>query len=720
MDKSALMMDGPAHEASVGDTPQRVLIIEIDDCQHRWLDALLRQGFGAKCMMHWIRTVDDDKAKFTANAYDLAIVMDGGTGERGLESIRQVRTIDTKLPIILVSHAPSRVIADETIDCIDFDELTPPLLKAVSLYLRERQRADRELETNHDLSEGLASTQRKLAAARHDTPGVERLIRRLAENNPLGSWYQAADGRTKFLNSKAAEILEIPQDPDRMPYIFEALVAPAERNRLADIQTAWRNGESRQFECRMIGPRSGREKLLLVSGTPISSPGERDGGVLISFLDNSEREQSAATIERLSHHDTLTGLPNRDLFQDRLKQAMAFAERGRKHNALLVLDLDRFKDINDTWGHRAGDQLLQMVATRLMQCTRQMDTVARLGGNEFAIVCTELDHGDLVQHVAERVIDAMARPFEIDGKTINTSSTIGIALFPFDTDDADQLIKFADLALSQAKLAGRNHYQFFDVGMDEAVRRRKGLEVDLRRAIETEAFTLFYQPQLRLGDGVVYGAEALVRWNHPERGMVSPADFIPLAESTGLIRELGHWVLRTACKQASAWAKAGHPDIRMAVNLSAVEFMSDNLLGNVRAALEESGLPPQQLELEITESAVMEDMEKAIATMRELRKIGARLAIDDFGTGFSSLSYLKRFPVQALKIDRSFVQEILLSSEDAAIASAVISLGKSLNLEVIAEGVEEAEQADHLRQAGCPFAQGYFFGRPVPADEFFA
>jgi diguanylate cyclase (GGDEF)-like protein len=521
------------------------------------------------------------------------------------------------------------------------------------------------------------------------------------------------------LNSKAADILEIPQDARQTPDTLEGLVVPEERGRLAEVQSAWRKGESREIECRIIGSHSGREKTLLVSGTPASNSAQQDGGFLLSILDITERKKSAALIEHLSHHDTLTGLPNRNLFQDRLRQAMAFATRGRKRNALLVLDLDNFKDINDTLGHRAGDRLLQMVATRLTHCTRQIDTVARLGGNEFAIVCTELGHGNLVQHMAERIMEAMAKPFQIDDETIRTSSTIGIALFPHDTDDADQLIKFADMALYQAKAAGRNHYQFFDASMDEAVRRRKGLEADLRQAIENEAFTLLYQPQLRLSDGVIYGAEALVRWNHPDRGMISPADFIPLAESTGLIRELGHWVLRTACQQASTWAEAGHPNIRMAVNLSAVEFMSDKLLRNVRAALDESGLPAQQLELEITESAVMADMEKAIAAMQGLREIGTRLAIDDFGTGFSSLAYLKRFPVQALKIDRSFVQEILLSTEDAAIAAAVISLGKSLNLEVIAEGVEEAEQAEHLRQAGCPFAQGYYFGRPVPADEFF-
>ena len=448
----------------------------------------------------------------------------------------------------------------------------------------------------------------------------------------------------------------------------------------------------------------------------LNDPGS---GVLLSLIDITERKRAAAMIEQLAHHDTLTGLPNRALFQDRLQQAQAQARRGRKHNALMILGLDNCKNINDTHGHATGDQLLRMAATRLTHCSRQTDTVARLGGDEFAIVCTELGHGNLVQRMAERLIDAMTKPFQIGDETLRTTASIGIALFPGDAEDTDQLIRYADMALHQAKASGRNRCHFFNAAMEEDVRRRKGLEEDLRRAIADEAFTLLYQPQLRLADGKVYGAEALVRWNHPDRGMVSPIDFIPLAESTGLIRELGHWVLRTACAQGRAWFDAGHKDLRIAVNLSAVELMSDSLLDNVRGALAESGLQPHQLELEITESAVMADMEKAIATMQGLREIGTRLAIDDFGTGFSSLAYLKRFPVQALKIDRSFVNEILLSTEDAAIATAVISLGQSLNLEVIAEGVEEAAQADHLRQAGCDCAQGYYFGRPVPPAEFF-
>ena len=364
-----------------------------------------------------------------------------------------------------------------------------------------------------------------------------------------------------------------------------------------------------------------------------------------------------------------------------------------------------------------GDEILRMAATRLAHCSRGTNTAAHLGGDAFAIICTELGHGNLVQSMAQRLIEAMTKPFMTDDETIRATASIGIALFP---GDADQLIKFADMALHQAKASGRNRYHIFSPAMDESVRRRKGLEDDLRRAIDDEAFTFLYQPQLRLGDGQVYGAEALVRWNHPDRGLVSPADFIPLAECTSLIRELGHWVLRTVCVQGRAWADAGHGDLRIAVNLSAVEFMSDDLLDNVRGALAESGLQPQKLELEITESAIMEDMEKAIATMQGLREIGARLAMDGFGTGFSSLAHLKRFPVQALKIDRSFVKEILLSAEDAAIANAVISLVQSLKLEVIAEGVEELAQADHLRQAGCDCAQGFYFGRPVPPAGFFA
>ncbi|MBT7757186.1 MAG: EAL domain-containing protein [Rhodospirillaceae bacterium] len=730
--------------------PSRVLIIQFGNEHESRLNELLRQCYGEAGEFIWFDAGDDVVIELAVGTYDLAIFLDTELGNQGLASIHQASTVNTKIPLILITHAASpafeaEIMENGTAECIALENLSPNVLRRIFRYAGTRKLAERTLRDSNDelirgilqqreakedaeaqsranakLAADLAEAKADLEIALLSAKDSEQRFRRLAEHSPIGIWLQGPDDRTIFLNPTAAEILEITEHDDQMAATLENLVLPSERAHLKAPRAAWHNGEARELECTIVGAVSGEEKHLFVSGAPLSRNGDQDGSVLLSLMDISERKKSDAIIEHLAHHDSLTGLPNRTLFQDRLKQALALGQRTGKQIALLFLDLDHFKDINDTMGHPAGDQLLRTASERLLKCTRLTDTVARLGGDEFAIICTDLDDGGMVLTLAQRINEAIAEPFLIEGERIHISASIGISLYPNDADQAERLIKFADMALYHAKAEGRNCYHFFDIGMDEEVRRRKALEEDLRQAIRDEDFTLLYQPQLRLGDGHVYGAEALVRWIHPSRGMVPPNDFIPLAENTGLIHDIGHMVLRMACRQAREWMDAGHPPIRMAVNLSAVEFMANDLLPRVKGVLDETGLPARQLELEITESAVMADMDKAIAAMHDLRNIGVSLAIDDFGTGFSSLAYLKKFPVQALKIDRSFVQEILDNPEDAAIASAIISLGHSLDLDVIAEGVEDAEQAEHLRLAGCGNAQGYHFGRPAPAAEFFA
>ncbi|MDP6875089.1 MAG: EAL domain-containing protein [Alphaproteobacteria bacterium] len=727
----------------------RVLIIDFDDPHRAQLEQLLHKAYGEDSDLHWREAGDEALIELATGAYDLAIFLDTVIDGQGLDAVREACTISQKILYILITDAASPafeadIIENGTADCVALDDLTPALMQRIRHHAGNRLRAERTLrDSNDELVHGILRQRRateraaaqsrandslaaELAAAKTELEAAllaarhgEQRLRRLAEHSAIGLWLLGPDDQTIFLNPSAAEILERGEDDGQEAATLESLVRPDERPHLEALRQAWGRGEVRDLKCTIVGPVSGREKHLFVSGAPLLHPGDHDGSILLSLMDISERTKSDAMIEHLAHHDDLTGLPNRTLFQDRLKQALALAQRTGKRIALLFLDVDNFKDVNDTMGHAAGDQLLRTVSERLLKCTRSADTVARLGGDEFAIICTNLDDANMVLALAGRIVEAIAEPFQLEGARIHTSASIGITLYPDDTDQSGRLIKFADMALYHAKAAGRNCFRFFDIAMDEEVHRRKALEEDLRQAISDDTFSLLYQPQLRLGDGVVYGAEALVRWNHPERGTVPPLDFIPLAESTGMIRDIGHLVLRMACTQARAWADTGHPAIKVAVNLSAVELMANNLLDRVKAVLAESGLPPERLELEITESAVMTDMDKAIAVMGGLRDVGVSLAIDDFGTGFSSLAYLKKFPVQALKIDRSFVQDILLNPEDAAIASAIISLGQSLNLEVIAEGVEEAAQADHLRAAGCGNAQGYYFGRPVPAAEFF-
>ena len=434
------------------------------------------------------------------------------------------------------------------------------------------------------------------------------------------------------------------------------------------------------------------------------------------FSDITERKASEARIAFLAHHDPLTGLPNRSLLHDRLEQALANAARQGNRIALLFLDLDRFKTINDSLGHLMGDQLLQGVARRLSNCVRGTDTVSRQGGDEFLIVLTGVDSPDDAARVAEKILVQLEPPFEIDNQQLGTSFSIGIALYPEDGASVEVLMKNADTAMYHAKESGRNTYRFFDEVMNVNALERLHLENGLRRAIEQREFTLHYQPQVDLSNNRIIGVEALLRWFSGVMGGISPARFIPLAEECGLIVPIGEWVLQTACRQARSWQDQGLPPVPVAVNLSAMQFRRTDIVATVARALADSGLDGTWLELELTESLLMQSGPDVEAILGRLKALGVRLSIDDFGTGYSSLAYLKRFPVDRLKIDQSFVRDITDDPDDAAIVRAVIQLGHSLRLEVIAEGTETPEQMAFLRDEGCSAAQGYLFSPPLPAD----
>ena len=430
-----------------------------------------------------------------------------------------------------------------------------------------------------------------------------------------------------------------------------------------------------------------------------------------------ERRRADLRVAHMAHHDALTGLPNRTLLSDRVGQAIARAHRGERKVALLVLDLDRFKIVNDSLGHTTGDLLLQAVAARLSGCLRDEDTAARLGGDEFIVSLPDVSDAPEAAAVAARILAELARPIVVAGQTLHVDCSVGIALFPDDGDSADTLIRNADTAMYHAKESGRANFQFFDPQMTERVSRRLSTETSLRRGLERGEFRLHYQPLIDLASGRIVGAEALLRWPQPDGRMVSPADFIPVAEDTGLIVPLGEWVLREACAQAQAW-QARQPGLRMAVNLSARQFQQKSLAGMVAQVLAETGLAPSLLELELTEGMLMHNVEEAVRTLTQLHRMGLRLAIDDFGTGYSSLSYLKRFPIDTLKIDRSFVRDINTDPDDAAIVTAIVAMARSLHLEVTAEGVETAPQAAFLRSLRCNLVQGFHFGRPMPAEDF--
>lgn len=432
------------------------------------------------------------------------------------------------------------------------------------------------------------------------------------------------------------------------------------------------------------------------------------------FSDITNIKRSQSQLDHMAHHDPLTDLPNRTLFDDRLSQAINRARRHDSSIAILFIDLDRFKNVNDTLGHPVGDVLLQDVAKRLLGLLREQDTVARLGGDEFIILIEDMDKPDVAEAVASKVIDAIAHPFTFKSQELYIGASIGISIFPDDGDNAETLIKYADAAMYRAKEQGRNTYQFYTQELTKSTLERLELEAALRRALERNELELYYQPQIDLSSGAIIGAEALLRWHHPELGMVPPDKFIPLAEENGLIVEIGHWVLQTACKQAVAWSRQLPDFKRIAVNLSGVQVQRGDIVDKVQQILEQSGLQPNMLELEITESVLMHHPEIATQTLGGLRELGVELAIDDFGTGYSSLSYLKRFPIQLIKIDRAFVMDIPNDANDTAITRAVIALGKSLQLKVIAEGVETKEQEAFLIDEGCDIGQGYYYSRPLP------
>jgi len=446
--------------------------------------------------------------------------------------------------------------------------------------------------------------------------------------------------------------------------------------------------------------------------------GKLDRELLVRAMHYSiERKRYQEQLEHQANYDALTGLPNRNLLHDRLKQAV-FAQRQHRSIAVVFIDLDHFKFINDSLGHSAGDRLLRQMADRLREAVRDGDTVSRLGGDEFILVLNDQPTEDIVFRGMQRIIAKVSEPVVLEGQELTVTCSAGISLYPQDGPDVDTLLKNADAAMYRAKDHGRNNFQFYTAEMNKLVNERLSLEANLRRAVERDELVLHYQPKHDLRTGAIVGVEALLRWSHPEWGLVYPDRFVPLAEETGLIGPIGEWVLRTACAQNRAWQDAGLPPVVMSVNLSPRQFRQDALFKTVARILAETGLQPEFLEMEITESMVMHNMEASIAILKGMRELGVQLSVDDFGTGYSSLAYLKTLPIGILKIDRSFVHDINGRADgDGLLARAIISLGHSLKLKVIAEGVETESQLEFLKSHECDEAQGYYFSKPVPPDE---
>jgi len=461
----------------------------------------------------------------------------------------------------------------------------------------------------------------------------------------------------------------------------------------------------------------GHETWALTTKVPLKDRLGKTIGTMGIAHNITDRKQAEFRLRHTALHDPLTGLPNRMLLEDRLNQAIAQAVRHEVHLAVLMLDLDRFRNVNDTLGHFVGDRLLELVSKRLANAIRETDTIARIGGDEFAIVIPNLSDSEDAERVAKKVRSALFEPFHIEGQKTQITAGIGIAIFPEDGERSDILLRSADAAMYEAKRRGCDRHCFFSASFTEATRRQQQIESDLMLACSREEFVLHYQPFIETSSGRITGVEALLRWQHPEHGLLPPSQFIPALEKLGLMVEVGRWVLHNACLQAVDWQRIGLPPMRIAVNVSSQQFREGNLLGDVQAALHQSKLDAKLLELELTESQVLDDSESILNTLRHLKQLGVTLAVDDFGTGWSSLSYLRRFPFDRLKIDRTFVRDVGSQKTADAMLKSVLGLGKTLGVACIAEGVETRKQYDYLRAQGCNEMQGFFYSRPLAAVE---
>jgi diguanylate cyclase (GGDEF)-like protein/PAS domain S-box-containing protein len=653
---------------------------------------------------------------------DLVITDFKMPGIDGAEFTRRFRALPgcADVPVVVLTVYEERSFrlaaleagaTDFLLSPVDHHEFTTRARNLLKMRRQQEIIRSRAFTLERELQNSERSRQELLRDSR------ERLVQVI---DTMPAMISAADreGRCVFVNGYSASIFGL----DSAAVVGRPLaeIFGAERGHRGEAldQLVFRSAKPLPSYEEEIPLADGSTRVFLTTKSPLRDGAGHVVNVLTTSLDITDRKRAESHLVHLAHHDGLTGLPNRALLHDRMRREIARSRRGDRFFALHLLDLDRFKAVNDVLGHHFGDELLKSVADRLSTITRETDTVARLGGDEFAILQTDIaDPGDALRF-AQRIIDMVSQPFHVEGRELITSTSIGIALHPNDGKDSEDLLKHADLAMYQAKAAGRNVFKLFVADMNTAARAGVVLEADLRHALQRQEFVLHYQPQVDLRSGRIVGAEALVRWNRPGEGFVRPGDFLPLAEENGLIIPINEWVLREACREARSWHLRGLPRVRVAVNLSPIQFRKQDVPALVASILEETGLEAELLELELTENILMQNTNAVIEDLRRLRRLGVSLSIDDFGTGYSSLAYVKNFPVDRLKIDQCFIRNVDTDPNDAAIVRAVISLGHSLGIGVLAEGVETADKVAYLRAEGCDEVQGYYFSRPVPAADF--
>jgi diguanylate cyclase (GGDEF)-like protein/PAS domain S-box-containing protein len=680
-----------------------LLVIEDNPGDMRLLREMLAGAGAFDAEIVHAQTMREGESALRKNPVDLILLDLGLPDAQGIEAVRRARFAAPRLPLVVLTGLDDEMVAERAMQEGAQDYLikgqieTRALLRAIR-YALERKSMEAALFRSKKQAEVTLNCIGD-AVVSLDTAGRVTFVNRAAETMTGWAW---RDARGRL----ASDVIRI--------------VDAANRSPASDpVETA--NGrfrETHQGTNGILIRRDGSEMAIEDSLAPLY---DRDGeamGAVVVFRDVSVTRALAAKLVHTAQHDFLTGLPNRVFLNDRIESAIAIAPRHAKKVALMFLDLDGFKHINDSLGHSIGDKLLQSVSRRLADCVRGSDTLSRQGGDEFVVLLSEVEHAQDPAITARRMLDAVAEPHHIEHHILHVTASIGVSIFPDDGTDAETLVKNADTAMYQAKANGRQSYQFFKPAMNARAIERQSVEEHLRCALPLAEMSLHYQPKVSLKTGTIIGAEALLRWANPMLGAVAPAMFIPVAEESGLIVPIGAWVMRAACEQAKAWNRPGLPRMTMAVNVSAVEFRNEGFLAGVFRALDETGLEPGLLELELAESVLMKRGGPTAAILAALRARGVQVAIDDFGTGYSSLSYLCRFPVDALKIDQSFIREIGTSGSHTSIVAAVIGMAHNLKIRVVAEGVEDLDELAFLKQHACDEAQGHYFSQALPPEAF--
>jgi diguanylate cyclase (GGDEF)-like protein/PAS domain S-box-containing protein len=682
---------------------QTILLVENRTEEFSWIHGMLNGDDQRSFAIIHVRCMADAEEYLASKSVD-AVLLDLDLPDvRGPESARRIHLAAPQAALVILSE-----LGNERLELGAIEDGAQDYLIQGQIEPRELTRALHNAIARKLIEEALYEEQERAQVT------LDCIGDAVISTDPAGN--------ISFLNAAAERLTGWPaQEAIGQPLAHAFRIMDAEHrstllNPMEQSQWPERIGALPK-NCILI-QRNGDEIFIEDSVALIHNRQKRITGSVMVFRDVTASRLLTQKIAHQAEHDFLTGLPNRLLLNDRIEQAIASARRHRRPLAVLFMDIDGFKYVNDSLGHLTGDKLLQAVAKRMLSCVRAPDTVSRQGGDEFVVLLQEILHKDDAAITATRILRVLAEAHTVDRHELHVMASIGVSFYPEDGGDAETLIKNANTAMYQAKEAGHNSFKFFTPAMNVRAVDRQSTEEDLRQALAQREFVLYYQPKVDLRTAKITGVEALLRWKHPTRGLISPMQFIPVAEDSGLILPIGAWVLREACRQAQIWVEEGLPETTMGVNVSSVQFRNEDFLEDLFAALRESGLKPSSLQIELTESALMENPHVAAATLQTLREAGVQVAVDDFGTGYSSLSYLQKFPLDVLKIDQSFIRRVTADTDQMTIVSAIIGMGKKLNLRVIAEGVEATETIAFLKDQQCDEAQGFYFSQPVPAEQF--